>query len=213
MIVAWHEGLGHPPQIAAGRGRPPEPATPGAYHGRPRSAARGIGDSIARRTRIVRAATFARRASWIVPGPGAGRPAGREQIEVGPGQAAAARHYTLSDEDLQNIVVRRRPRNKLGFALQLSRSTSQPSRRRSARAGVQHRLEASVREPATNSAAAAGATYGEFVAGDRRVPPGPVGDRRGRVCVPGARTSDTPGLKTLRGLRAFASGADPAWPA
>ena len=29
------------------------------------------------------------------------------------------RHYTLSDEDLQNIEVRRRPRNKLGFALQL----------------------------------------------------------------------------------------------
>ena len=29
------------------------------------------------------------------------------------------RHYTLSDEDLQHIEARRRPRNKLGFALQL----------------------------------------------------------------------------------------------
>ena len=29
------------------------------------------------------------------------------------------RHYTLSEEDLQNIGARRRPRNKLGFALQL----------------------------------------------------------------------------------------------
>ena len=29
------------------------------------------------------------------------------------------RHYTLSDEDLLNIGARRRPRNKLGFALQL----------------------------------------------------------------------------------------------
>ena len=29
------------------------------------------------------------------------------------------RHYTLSDEDLQHIGARRRPRNKLGFALQL----------------------------------------------------------------------------------------------
>ena len=28
-------------------------------------------------------------------------------------------HYTLSDEDLQHIEARRRPRNKLGFALQL----------------------------------------------------------------------------------------------
>ena len=29
------------------------------------------------------------------------------------------RHYTLSDEDLENIDARRRPRNKRGFALQL----------------------------------------------------------------------------------------------
>ena len=34
-------------------------------------------------------------------------------------EAALLRHYTLSDEDLQNIGARRRPRNKLGFALQL----------------------------------------------------------------------------------------------
>ena len=34
-------------------------------------------------------------------------------------EADLLRHYTLSDEDLQNIGVRRRPRNKLGFALQL----------------------------------------------------------------------------------------------
>ena len=34
-------------------------------------------------------------------------------------EAALLRHYTLSDEDLQNIGVRRRPHNKLGFALQL----------------------------------------------------------------------------------------------
>ncbi len=34
-------------------------------------------------------------------------------------EADLLRHYTLSDEDLQNIEVRRRPRNKLGFALQL----------------------------------------------------------------------------------------------
>lgn len=30
------------------------------------------------------------------------RPAGREEIGVGPGPAAAARHYTLGDENLQN---------------------------------------------------------------------------------------------------------------
>ena len=35
------------------------------------------------------------------------------------GGARDVRHYTLSDEDLQNIGARRRPRNKLGFALQL----------------------------------------------------------------------------------------------
>ena len=34
-------------------------------------------------------------------------------------EADLLRHYTLSDEDLQNIGLRRRPRNKLGFALQL----------------------------------------------------------------------------------------------
>ena len=34
-------------------------------------------------------------------------------------EADLLRHYTLSDEDLQNIRARRRPRNKLGFALQL----------------------------------------------------------------------------------------------
>ena len=34
-------------------------------------------------------------------------------------EADLLRHYTLSDEDLQNIGARRRPRNKLGFALQL----------------------------------------------------------------------------------------------
>ena len=36
-----------------------------------------------------------------------------------PSARRASRHYTLSDEDLQNIGARRRPRNKLGFALQL----------------------------------------------------------------------------------------------
>ena len=36
------------------------------------------------------------------------------------GEAGLLRHYTLSDEDLQNIGARRRPRRrKLGFALQL----------------------------------------------------------------------------------------------
>ena len=34
-------------------------------------------------------------------------------------EAELLRHYTLSDEDLENIAARRRPRNKLGFALQL----------------------------------------------------------------------------------------------
>ena len=34
-------------------------------------------------------------------------------------EADLLRHYTLSDEDLQNMGDRRRPRNKLGFALQL----------------------------------------------------------------------------------------------
>ena len=34
-------------------------------------------------------------------------------------EADLLRHYTLSDEDLQNIGARRRPRNKLGFAPQL----------------------------------------------------------------------------------------------
>ena len=34
-------------------------------------------------------------------------------------EADLLRHYTLSDEDQQNIGARRRPRNKLGFALQL----------------------------------------------------------------------------------------------
>ena len=34
-------------------------------------------------------------------------------------EADLLRHYTLSDEDLQNIGARRQPRNKLGFALQL----------------------------------------------------------------------------------------------
>ena len=34
-------------------------------------------------------------------------------------EADLLRHYTLSDEDLHNIGARRRPRNKLGFALQL----------------------------------------------------------------------------------------------
>lgn len=34
-------------------------------------------------------------------------------------EADLLRHYTLSDEDLQNIGARRRPHNKLGFALQL----------------------------------------------------------------------------------------------
>ena len=34
-------------------------------------------------------------------------------------EADLLRHYTLSDEDLQHIEARRRPRNKLGFALQL----------------------------------------------------------------------------------------------
>ena len=34
-------------------------------------------------------------------------------------EADLLRHYTLSDEDLQNIGAPRRPRNKLGFALQL----------------------------------------------------------------------------------------------
>ena len=112
------------PQIAAGRGRPPEPAAPGAYHGRLPFGGGGAGHR-ARRTRIVRprGATAAHRGSSPVQG--RARRAVREQIEVGPGQAAAARHYTLSDEDLQNIVARRCPRNKLGFALQLSRSTWQ----------------------------------------------------------------------------------------
>ena len=39
-------------------------------------------------------------------------------------EADLLRHYTLSDEDLQNIGARRRPRNKLGFALR----SSQPRR-------------------------------------------------------------------------------------
>ena len=34
-------------------------------------------------------------------------------------EAELLRHYTLSDEDLENIAARRRPRNKVGFALQL----------------------------------------------------------------------------------------------
>ena len=34
-------------------------------------------------------------------------------------EADMLRHYTLSDEDLQNIGARRRPHNKLGFAVQL----------------------------------------------------------------------------------------------
>lgn len=34
-------------------------------------------------------------------------------------EADLLRHYTLSDEDLQHIEARRRPRNKLGFAPQL----------------------------------------------------------------------------------------------
>ena len=34
-------------------------------------------------------------------------------------EADLLRHYTLSDEDLQNIGARRRPHNKLGFAVQL----------------------------------------------------------------------------------------------
>ena len=34
-------------------------------------------------------------------------------------EADLLRHYTLSEEDLQNIGARRRPRNKLGFALQV----------------------------------------------------------------------------------------------
>ena len=34
-------------------------------------------------------------------------------------EAELLRHYTLSDEDLEYIDARRRPRNKLGFALQL----------------------------------------------------------------------------------------------
>ena len=34
-------------------------------------------------------------------------------------EADLLRHYTLSDEDLQNIGAKRRPRNKLGFAAQL----------------------------------------------------------------------------------------------
>ena len=34
-------------------------------------------------------------------------------------EADLLRHYTLSEEDLQNIGARRRPRNKRGFALQL----------------------------------------------------------------------------------------------
>ena len=34
-------------------------------------------------------------------------------------EADLLRHYTLSDEDLQNIGARRHPHNKLGFALQL----------------------------------------------------------------------------------------------
>ena len=34
-------------------------------------------------------------------------------------EADLLHHYTLSDEDLQHIEARRRPRNKLGFALQL----------------------------------------------------------------------------------------------
>ena len=37
-------------------------------------------------------------------------------------EADLLRHYTLSDEDLQHIEARRRPRNKLGFALQLVRA-------------------------------------------------------------------------------------------
>ena len=35
------------------------------------------------------------------------------------GEADLLWHYALSDEDLQNIGARRRPRNKLGFVLQL----------------------------------------------------------------------------------------------
>ena len=34
-------------------------------------------------------------------------------------EAELRRHYTLSNEDLDNIAARRRSRNKLGFALQL----------------------------------------------------------------------------------------------
>ena len=34
-------------------------------------------------------------------------------------EADLLRHYTLSEEDLWSIVARRRPRNRLGFALQL----------------------------------------------------------------------------------------------
>ena len=41
------------------------------------------------------------------------------EIALPQREADLMRHYTLSDEDLQNIRARRRPRNKLGFALQL----------------------------------------------------------------------------------------------
>ena len=40
-------------------------------------------------------------------------------FSIPPREANLRRHDTLSDEDLQNIWARRRPRNKLGFALPL----------------------------------------------------------------------------------------------
>ena len=71
------------------------------------------------------------------------------------------RHYTLSDEDLQHIGARRRPRNKLGFALQLC-ALRYPGLRRE----LEHLLDETVDvgvtrfvwlrrfEPGSNSAAA-----------------------------------------------------------
>lgn len=40
-------------------------------------------------------------------------------LDLPTDEMSLLQHYTLSDEDLENINVRRRPENRLGFALQL----------------------------------------------------------------------------------------------
>lgn len=40
-------------------------------------------------------------------------------FELPSDEPSLLRHYTLSDEDLEQINQRRRPENRLGFALQL----------------------------------------------------------------------------------------------